>query len=348
METRAARDGGGTWSYVFTNPVPRKLTPPQRDRLVQMMLRIQGDPSRQWNPQWGFGIEHAAVAGLLKDADVSRYLDQIFCPSIFIPDGTTLDRGEVVPFFVVPGWRSGSSIPVKIRAVSAREPFADRLAGSVMDGQVSFATESSMTHQGWLLLPDTTGAVTLDLELEAETGANVLIAAKDEISPFDGVNHPIWSRLPNHVARKRVTTAIQLVESHTPIVGEDAGSITAQQVLNYVAGATVNCRSSGDISLVSGWAGFRHLPVDVAFDVYVRQGEREMRIGWIMALRSGIASNSFSAAIRDFSPDEDCDIELRSNPGKIERAREVSHLWKGKLTIEHVHVRKLAPLIQAR
>lgn len=335
MGARSKRYGGGTGDYEPTG-APRQLGAAERNRLVRMILTIQGDSQRMWNWRWGEGFENAAAVGNVDRTDVDLYLDQVFSPRIVIPEGTKLERGDVVRFYVHPSWRNGAGMPVRVRLVGASPPLRERVAGDIVAGQLFLTAEGSVTYGGFLFLPDVTGKLTIDLDLEADFGPGIAHAQEHVYSgPHDNT---LSRRLPAHKSRKRARLEVELIDSTSPRTVDDDAGITPEQMKRHF-GATIRCEGGGDGTTVWGSISARGLTIDTAFDIAIRQGEREYPMGWVLVQRIGDEWTQFSGPAPGFDPARSFELLLRSDKGPIERAAWIPRIWKGQLVLTDVWVR---------
>lgn len=321
---------------------PRELTSEQRASLTGLVLKVQGDQARPWNSLWGSGLELAFSKGLASEAQIRRYLEQSFNPSIIVYDGEKLPRGDVVDFEIKGGWRDAAGSPVRLSA-KATGSFADRVTGQVTRGQTRSTYDSSLRFDGMLLLPDELGKRTLTMEVSATYSPELV--EKEEKSegsklPGEAERLAVRKAFPAVTVTKTVSVDLDLVENDAPkVVEEEAGITVARLWPPGSWSATVLYRPvSGGID-IGVYNRFDRPPIDLAFSGFVRQDGMEHRIGWGFVPRyAGRMGLSLRGVVEGIDPKRPVDVILRSDVGLLERPVWSPRVWKGQQVFKDVRL----------
>ena len=84
------------------------------------------------------------------------------------------------------------------------------------------------------------------------------------------------------------------------------------------------------------------VPVNIAFDVVTRVGDREHRLGSVHKERGGSTNWSLGTSI-DWPALEFCDVILRSNADILRRSVDLSSAWKGELVYRNLPIEHVKP-----
>jgi len=336
------KHSSGSSDYRSAHALPRELTFSQRRRLIDMVLTIQADRSYPWNTGWGGAFEAALAKGLATPADLDRYLNQAFLPVLEIDGGTSLRQGDSVQFRVLPQWRAGPNIPVFMRAMPVAGPMSGRVSGRVCIGEVtSPGWSSSELHTGMLFLPDSVGLLTVDLEAAASFGPDVIDARKASVNPwYYADEEPGWRAMPATTVVKHVLAEIMLNPSRAPPTVVNSMGLAPEAIMAGLRHWTALYDAAGDRLAFEVHLSLARPPLDLAFDVFLRQDGVDHQLGWLFAYRAGMGAAAVAGRVDGLDPSRPIDLVLRSNRGPVERSFWAPVIWEGELVLPGVMPRR--------
>lgn len=327
----------GSSDYAWPDGPPN-ATHEQRSRLIKMVLTVQANADRRWNPHWGSALELAYQAGWVTEEQFTLYLKQSLAPRMFLHEGDKARPGDVVVFDVLPRWRSGLGVPafVRVRGTGVAE---DRVIGPATIGTLTYANSSSTLHQAFAALPDQKGEIELPLTVSASFGPDVVDAMMERTNPSGPGNHvPVGREYPACEARKSVVLRLKLELPAAPVtrLTEDAGIASS---MRDTLGARIRYNSGGGEPLVALSIDARQVPMDLAGDAFLVQGEREFPMGWQFAFRIR-PQMSFVARLPDLDTGQPVSVVWRPRLGVVERPFWAPTVWGGELRWDNVLVSK--------
>ncbi|MCC6678263.1 MAG: hypothetical protein IT436_14070 [Phycisphaerales bacterium] len=317
---------------------PRVLREEQINALAEMVLAVQGDPARPWNPRWGLGLERAYANGRVSEEQIRRYLEQSFAPRMLFYDGSKLPRGDVADFEIVGGWRDGGGRPVRMTAVAKGE-FAGRVIGEVTRGQSTSTHDTSLRFDGKVLLPDDTGVKRVTLEVRAEFTPDQIdremkadhSTYRDQKGRLEGLR-----TFPAVTVAKEVVAELELVETNAPRIVQDAGGVRAEDLWPRGQKPGVLFRRTPEGVKVGIYEYFQRPAVDLALSCSLRQNGTEYPLGWSFAPRFGGSRLSYGPVVSGIDPGRPVDVVFRSDTGLLERPVWTPRVWKGDAVFEGV------------
>lgn len=159
--------------------------------------------------------------------------------------------------------------------------------------------------------------------------------ATDASGGASGVN---WD--DNAVVAKRLTQDLfadfQAIDGQTPITTVAEPSASALRPL-LTTRLTLNTTNSPFLDVGVDAAS---LPVDVAFDVFVRVNGKEYPAGGVSFYKN--AHGSYGSGTRDFPADapSNVDVIFRSSEAVAAAALDMTQIWKGEIVLQNVPLRR--------
>jgi hypothetical protein len=329
-ERRVTRFSSGSGDYRPTRTQPRVLTAHQRTLLTELVLDIQSRHDRAWNNAWGAALEQAAVNGLLTDDQKRRYLEQSFYPEIVVAERAPCAAGDLVPFAVRSHWRTGSGIPVRVRAWPVDDLWRNRVHGNLVSPGPS-TTGPNWPCEGWLFLPDKPGTIDLELEVLAEFGPSVIDAYAANVGPPPtAVEQAPWRALLPLTIRKHLTCKLVLLPPTAPRVRMEPSDLSPEQVGDGKPMRVSYAQTPRGL-LVCVWPWRPVEGLGFAWDVSIRQNGVEHPIGWAFGPRLNFTSFPAIGIIPDLKLDQSAELVFRSSLGPLERCIWNPTIWAGEV-----------------
>ncbi len=318
----------------------------ERDRLTNLVIMRQ--TSRQ-APSLGragwstTALAHAfhrqAATGRVPIDQLSRYFDATMAPKLIINDGKPVIAGTTVRVTLdlfLPASVIGTRFAYRIhpRGACANWP----VAGQDIDPAVmQHDSLSGCAPTWWTTVPEQPGDYVIEsdleilvYELEEHGSAGVVASEYADPTRLGDLNSP----------RLRVTKSCSETLRVLTSLGKEAiGTVMEPEPSRVV-------RDRGKFTGVFGWkcsvadlvdVRFTSLlvppPVTVASDVFVRQGDVERRIGWILVPAGAPWKAGVSAAGTGLKAGA-CEIILRPNPGILRDANGFGPIYGQEIRIE--------------
>lgn len=342
---RMRRIGMTSSDVVWASPTPRLIDAEEASLIVGTFLEIQKDPARLWNPSWGAGIERAWARGLLKPADIDRYIRQSINPAVVVVPDVPPRAGDVIEILVSPRWKGGSGAPVRLHAKSVGPQWQDRLVGPITRAVDWYQNSGSFDreYRGLLLLPDTPGKHRVTLELTVETGPDVFNALKSRVNPFDrDGDAPTWHALPALAHTLTTTIDLDLEPARAaPAQFSDRGIAPADLRLRPALFAVPHSDGSADVAVV---LSISSRSIDIAFDAILTQDGREVPLGWGLSRRfDPDRAISFRATAPALDTTKPVTLLFRSAPGLLARPAACPVFWSGSVERDNIKINVVKP-----
>lgn len=316
-------------SELINRALTQSLSPDQYTRVIERALQLQADTSRPWSLAWGDLIERAKLDGVLTQSQEELFEAQSL--PIEITTRPAARAGSTIPVIIKGGQFRGSTSSsttsrVSLRGVringtsaatklpprgSAIDPF---FAGTPADTQNPDATIATLSASGprannWLSvgnaaeggfsveIPKDLPPGSYDLEVDLSTSHEINTGGRNifVINGFGrNVNVVQGPETPTHV-----TTRIQVLDdtqAPTPIAPDPATTTSIEAALIPASvsptvrfiNPTGEVRGGGSVTIDFG---DRDLPAPIAYDVFIRDGDREQKLGTLTTGKSGPQSD---------------------------------------------------------
>lgn len=317
----AARTGKLAGEILNRLMTPNTVSPAQYQKVIESTLALQGDPGMAWSEEWGNIIERAKLDGTLTQAQEDRFTRQAGVLSLktrgtvhagqLLPMKIDLREARVATNSAILWGLSFGEASVDGRTlerVVPREPlvsaFGTQAVWRMADPMESQGSDylGSMTLNGsrapalWgmgggaesfliLRLPDDLppGRHRLKVDLDVETQSASSAGGRAMtimLGRMQGV-------APSSTTRVRLETEVEVAPGDQPLVTAIApDEKTTAKLIESLDVGTVSVgmpfMSRGDEpATASVDFNVKDLPVPVAFDVYLRAGGREWKLGSI-------------------------------------------------------------------
>jgi hypothetical protein len=308
-------------------------------RLVGEALLIQSDPAAPWDTFWGDVIETARPKGHVTDAQLQRFLRTAFDQATSLSIRPSARAGSRVMLFLDrrPA-RVGSQGSYRARVEYGRTRIGDHVV-----------IEKGQRRGGLTLSASSRGRGGSAIEIEVSPGSYTVSAEAEcsiwpaSVDPGDG--EPLVRWVKTFTAPLRVEPEDVEVVARRP---DPALEDTLCELIDV-----------GECVLVAFGRSLRaqvrlklpQPPVNVAFDVYWRVGEREWLIDYLVvpAGSRGTALTAPPILHRQTQLDGfpswvgSVDLVLRTNPRAAEATVDITEVWDGEIVIEDVPLDRRLP-----
>jgi len=318
------------------------LSPERRDALADRLLTIQADLTQPWNPAWGDWLAGGVLDGTLSDERRGRFLSQSFAAGTATltvrPD---VRRGEPLPMMLrVTGVRAGTSglAGGRPRLVVVRDS-RDRVV--VVDGvepppprrdaghgigrsmlEASGGVQTWVQHPADALRPLPIGPHTVEVRQQFR----ITDGLGEDARQLGTVDARASATFTLHEADAELVRRVR-DESLRPAM---AAAITAESLE----------RHAGDPDHASLTLRVNSPPVDVGFDVALRQGDREWPAGTLAwAAKRGSLQSGTGARTPGLRGGEPVDVVLRPSVRAAAGTTDVFAIWDHELVIPGVPVK---------
>jgi ribosomal protein L37E len=304
------------------------LSPAQVEWAARGVLVVQGDHGIAWDPQWGDFVEAARAQGQLPDDLWRRYAEQAVCLTLI--NRAVVRRGEPMPIQFKEGpSRLGRTASLFTLEYKARQVTVD---GRPVNERLYWEHMDQMSASGW-------GSMTQTLPLgaplaELKDGPHRVQAVFDvEVYPRSNRPHRV-PPVAKFMQVKRLDWTLAARDAETVELLRDAASQAL--VEKKVRVDLVEHRKAGvQVSLaVDG------LPFDLAYDVVLRAGGREWKVGQgTMDANSGGGSGAFGRVGGEFTL-RSVDVVLRGSADAARTTPHMTKVWGGEVVFRDVPVRR--------
>lgn len=273
---------------------------------VQVALAAQADLKTPWDYRWGLFIDDAHAAGKLRAEDYERYLRQ--APQLTVQFRRRVRRGDPMPFEVSEGLpRLGlrcNVIRVMEDTVQVNGMFgeADRVEGPIYTGVGNGGIIPSASPLWKALAP---GPQMVHLKIRhlffprGHADSEVRFSSTCD-PPYEQWEEDLQWPKPLATREVAVDMPFELLPSDTPSVRRWADAKLRAAVRASLK-ATVRMGKNPAIEIDSNFP-----PVALAFDVFVRDGDREYR------------AEGFTAPANERSYDGHYETDIRPRSSKVD------------------------------
>lgn len=306
-----------------------KLSTAQIDTIAENALKLQGDPSRTWDPGWGDFVELAQATNRLSAEKWQRYLKQ--APTMRFQARAKVRRGAPLPLRLTHDARVGTQSTLwaayRYKAVEISGRTTKGNAGS---GGGTSLRSTSGGSSGWTVsaddpaltnLPDGPQTIRLTLDLDIHT------------YPAYNANN---SRPPDATSTMTLETTWELVSGPTVTANTDPSHRPA---VEKALTATIEPpRANGFHSTyISVNINSASPPVPLTFDVFLRHDGKEWKINPI-AFPAGRSHGWHTGNnLPDFKADV-ADIILRPSLTAAESQVDFTEYWDGEVVLKNIPI----------
>jgi len=303
------------------------LSEGQLAKVVDRALEIQGDMSKAWVTGWGDMVELLRAQGELPEEKWRQYVKQ----------------GPVILLEVRPRVRIGAPLPVRV-GHAAR---VGRMGVSFIKHRDLGMEISGQAYSEYWCRGLSISALFPRPDVSQYTiPATEAVVAKLKEGPQTGkLKKDLWVYLtaPTDFVDGKVkpigTWRVELERKWELVGGETVKLVKNEEVRWAVEKAvTVKVRRGGG-DRVSVWVLIQSVPVGVAFDVFVREGQKEWKVGRIacgaFSGRTDRGLDEKAAGLGDW-----CEVVLRPSKEAAEETVDVTEIWDGEVVIKEVVVER--------
>ncbi len=302
------------------------LSKSQINNILEHALTIQADPHAVWSPQWGEFFEAAWQYRLMTPDQLRRFIRNVFQPGINITARKRVRNGAVLPIRF--DFELGSNVPAPY--------FYARF-------QLELATLGEWTLPRGLLLRETWDISSVNRLTEWKrplislTPGDYTLRIRYRVVVTGDYDYPHAGTLAEWTVEQK--TQVTVVDRLTEVVR----AVTDERLADGVRAAIVvkplrwdDNHNSVDIG---GSIAVRRPPVDLAFEILLRAGGQEMRVGYLTAVKGGgieeIDTQPWWPG-PSLAESDRVDIILRPSLSVAERSLNVTELWYQEIVIENV------------
>lgn len=335
---RVKRYSSGSGDYVPASATPRVLDTDEARLIVEALLDIQADHTRQWCEEWGVGIERAFARGLVTREQMERYLRNSLDPKVVLMPGLPPRAGDLVVFRIDPRWRAGTGIPVRLRFSVTDPAWKPRVLGWILQPLQEQQVESSGRFtKGVLALPDTPGKHRVRFSATLEAGAGVSKDALERGGVFrDEESLELWKSIPPVTCTSEFELVLDLERSQASPVKFESQGLTASELglRAYLEAAPPRAGTTTTISAnISSPA-----PLDLAFDAVLVQDGSEFPLGWSLRRRIGPERLRYRAEVTGLDTSRPVTLLLKSSKGPLERPAAYPVFWEGSVELKDIRI----------
>ncbi|MCZ6445300.1 MAG: hypothetical protein O6758_03850, partial [Planctomycetota bacterium] len=302
------------------------LSKSQINNILEHALTIQADPHAVWSPQWGDFVQVAWRHSLVTQDQIRRYLRNAFQPGIKITARKRVRNRAVLPIrFDYELCRSATFTSFDARFQLELATLGDwELPRSLLLQEPwDMRSVNRLTEWKRPLISLTPGDYTLRIRYR------VVVTSKFDYSHSGPLAE--WT--------VEQQTQVTVVDRLTEVVR----AVTDERLADGVRAAIVvkplrwdDNHNSVDIG---GSIVVRRPPVDLAFEILLRAGGQEMRVGYLTAVKGGgieeIDTQPWWPG-PSLAGSDSVDIILRPSLSVAERSLNVTELWYQEIVIENV------------
>jgi len=301
----------------------KKLSAGEVESIADEAMDLQGDAKRVWTGRWGQFVENAEAGGLLKKEQWQRYARQSV--SVELKARARVRVGDEVPVevHIVPG-RVGTAnrfgVQVSGLGIGVGGRKIERYGEGAMTGSVS-----SAGTMGWRV-----PLAGLELKEGMQT-----VKEKARVSVID------WGPQLKGVA---VVEMDKELEAKWELVGRDVQTVrlakdegrreNVEKVLS-VKRILAGSFSPGQLELD---VDMQAPAVAVGFDVYVRVGGKEWKVGAVCCRAREYKGSAVGTKLPEDFAGEKADVVLRASAEAAMQGVELTEIWDGEVVIRDVGV----------
>ena len=319
---------------IYDRTVDRMLGPEDVHVIAERALLLQGDLTRIWQPRWGDWLENRRNAGKISFEQWLRYLNQSWKGAFSIALRQQVRRGDPLPFSLDyrptrTGLHTNLCIHVSDIQLSWKNA-AKPIAANI--GEHEFITRWNFDCKTQSCLPAGSFPAGIGDGLQ-----NIHINAQVQVGPDVGTGIEALA-----AGQIDVPGAFTLLPSTQSSVRTAALPPWGENVSSCITMPAIEITHDHQ-PRITGTVTVTRRPVGIAFDVLVRAGNRQMKLG------------SFAyPAVRDFDRDphsfwtsadwfgdvpKKVDVILQSNPVAATYFIGTSEAWDGQIVFRDVPVR---------
>ncbi len=358
-----------------------------RQRLAERALAAQADASRPWSARWGDLFEAAWIDGLVEPDQIARYAKQSILPKLVARERVTRGDSIAISLVVEcrmgtrkpmvvrvtnHGVRLGDK-PVfatqmldqytfghSLRVRRADRPWRPGGDGAIMG--VVVAADQVLPRGAMIPQPaDRAGLASGELRTRLEFGVRTVDPGTSPggLGAYNAMEKPgtEWDDAgwvegavaeTGEVAcwRQEFTSAITVLPEAQASVALVTDATLAEQI--RAALQVEPLRYDAEWGMTKGAVRLvRQIPIDCAFDVIWRIGDREFAIGSVVYRRSALADVELGAFTRgDFvetgiklpADTQAVDLILRPSVKRAAGTPDITRIWDGEIVFERVRI----------
>jgi transposase len=371
-----AKNGKAIAADLLTRMLSGKLTPAQEDRITDLALARQEDPTVPWDDAWGDLIDRAKLDGRLSADQQQRFLRNLVVPRLKVrPHVAT---GDPIPIGVESEIRGSPSMQ-NIVMIWLED---SRLNGKPISGSVP-ETQGAFPFMSWAGAPSMPltqiyagGSKTRGFFSSSREPVVVSFTQPEDVNPAHSevqidllVQAVPWnmngpSSFMNTKPRATDPKA-RLWKLRVPVelVSNDVGAITRVPSSNELSEKLAAHLRPNNVMVYgqrSDWMDGRmltmtfqvaDLPVPVAFDVFGRQGTHLEPLGSFTSGVGGSDNGFFGQQSEEGMRTLSCnprgikgsnmDLVLKPRPNLAARTLDMTKVYDGEIVIENVAIRTI-------
>ena len=301
------------------------LSRSQISGIVDLALAHQGDPSTAWPDEWGWFIEDAWGAGLVSEPQIRRYLRNSFQPGIRFDVRRMVRSSAVLPIRVVYGpFRTCAATRFVAELRLGESKLGDqRLVPGFMRDEWRMSSATSLTEERYVPqnLPAGDYSFTIQYHVSfAFDGRRTSVADWQSVTVLD------------------VTIVPRSQATVVPIRDERL----AQAIAEAIIVDPIRLDTSPDSFDISRFVVVQRPPVDFAFDVMLRSGHKQTKVGELVAFRDGgfrhEVAKPYSMTYSFLADLGEVSLALSPNERVAERTVDITEMWYRDIVFPHVPV----------
>ena len=318
--------------------------------MVQEALAIQADVDQPWVPEWGDVVTTARSMKLVNEKDWLLFAQQALVPELVVR--SSIVEGDPVSATLFLHKRAPTDKVLVVKVQHQKTTLGDQtnLANRNLTTQLS----QQSTLPGQSKLP-----TFIDIGYSPNRGFMSMGRSTSQIianvAPGEHVLNSSWSIVISEGSYRGGTTGftttaelysqtiqlqanVEVLPRGTPTI--DLASDESLRSAMEAALSLRYCRirrGGFSTNMVSGLFDFDAAPMDFAFDVFVRSGEREWRVGQINSEKEHLwdFSGSFGGSVDGLSGDQ-VDVILRPSQAAARQTLRITRIWNGEIVFENV------------
>ncbi len=329
--------------------------------MVREALAIQANVEHPWVPQWGNVVATARSMNLVSDEDWRAFARQALVPELVVRSRIVEGDPLAATLFL---HQRGPTDPILVLLLRHQE---SRLGDQASQSQTPTITMGPMTING----PMTT-ELSQALTMRGPTFINIGYGLDErfgwtasltdqviaDVAPGQHVFDSRWTivvaegsfgggmnsytttaDLFSQTIQLRANVEVLPRGTQTVELVSDESLRTAMEAALSLSYCKVQ-RSGLPQKMISGLFNFDATPMDFAFDVFLRSGEREWPVGQIDSEREHRwdFSGAFRGRIDGVSGDQ-VDVILRPSQAAARQTLRITRIWNGEIVFENVPLR---------
>jgi len=293
-----------------------RLSPAQLDEFTRVVLDHQADFSRPWGDGWGNAVDMLVDMELLSPEELAQLQRNLFW--FELETRPIVRSGEPVYTRLRVLARNGSSL-MRYVLIDSTRTLIDGVEAKVGGGRAMLSGRGTLSDTVTMTLEPGQHNVEVEWRWAVVNG------------PMDTPNEEEW-RSTEHRAETLIIAAD--ADDGVGLLADESAREAIRRAIKLPKLEALP--RGGDVSLQVGVTLDRP-PKDLAFDVFVRQGDQEWKAGALTGLAGHSVASGFGPSIQGLQPGA-VTVIFRSNEAVLRRTIDMTTAWDGELIFENVPV----------